>query len=179
MPKINAATAIAATAAKPARGKRAPVEVTKSKEAIVNEMATTIWTQLFLPDEQDGEKNAANHKTASDMLQKLTQALRERRDDSKPVQRERRDTEAVIANSIGKTLGELQTAYVALPIATAKGGAVITDRINMPKLRSFVENEAHPYHKAANDFMKANKLRFVERDGKGRGKAPVALEKVQ
>lgn len=155
------------------------IQVTMSKQAIVDEVAGEIWNRFYGgPDETDPEKTAANYKNATDMTQKLFEALRKRRDDSKPVIRERRETAEVLADSVGKSMTELQAAYVQLPIGKGKNDAVLYDRVSLPKLRSYAEMEGHPYHQAALDFMNEAKVRFVEREGKGRGKNVAILEKI-
>ena len=157
--------------------KRAPVEITKSKEAIVAEIATSVWAQLFTPNEQDAEKNAAAHKAASDSLQKLMEQLRSRRDDSKPVIRERLDTDRVLAASVGKSVSDLQAAYVQIPIGSTAAGAVMLERVSLPKLRQFSEAEGHPYHEAAVNFLAEHKLKFIEREGAAKGKKITVLDK--
>lgn len=152
--------------------KKEEINLTKSAQANVDEMATTIWGQLFTPNTEDAEKNSVAYKDASDKLQKLFDGLRQRRDDSKPVLRERLDTDEVIKDSIGKPVSELQTAFVQLPIGKDEKGNDILDRHSLPKIRQFAEITTHPMHEAATAFLASHGVRFVEREnttgGKGR-----------
>lgn len=158
--------------------KRPEIVITKSSQATVDETATQIWSDLFTPVAGDAEKNAAAYKSASDKLQKLFEALRARRDDSKPVQRERLDTEDVLAEAVGKPVSELQAAYVQLQVGKTKGGEIMYDRVSLPKVRQYSEIEDHPMHEAAMAFLAENKLRFIEREGKSKGKKVSVLEEV-
>lgn len=162
--------------------KKEDIVVSKSKEAIVKEMATQTWDKLFNPDE-DAEKNAANFKTASDMLQKLFDEARILRDGSKPKLRERKETEDVMATAAGKTLAELQGAYVQIRVGGTDEKPLM-DRVSMSKLRVYSQVVDHPYHEAATAFLADHKVRFVEREGKSGGRGitvlePVAAEKVK
>jgi len=157
--------------------KRTPVVITPSAQASVSEIATNLWGQMYSPVEGDAEKTAAAHKTASDKMQKLMDELRARRDASKPVLRRRLASGDVIAESLGKSLGDLQASYVEVTLGKDANGKAMTDRISIPKLRQFSEIDGHPYNAAANAFLKANKVRFIEREGKGNGKKQVAFER--
>lgn len=165
--------------------KREEIQVSKSKEAVVNETATTIWAAFYTPAEaKEGEDaakvaeaNAAHYKTASDMTQKLFDALRNLRDKAKPVLRERRETDAVMGEAVGKTLADLQGAYVTFRVGGTDEKPMM-DRVSMSKLRMYSQVEGHPYGEAANAFLAEHKVRFVEREGAVKGKKVTLLEAV-
>lgn len=165
------------TVTAPAR-KRAPINLTASSQATVSETAASLWASLYKPVEGDAEKTAAAYKRASDEVQKIFEAVRVLRDNSKPTQRERLDTNEVMTASVGKSMTDLQAAYIQLPIGVDSKKNPVYDRVNLPTLRKYVEMEAHPLHKAASAFMNEHKVRFIEREGKGRGKNVSVLEKM-
>lgn len=159
--------------------KRPAPNLTKSAASSVDEMAREAWGKFYTPDPNDAEKTAAAFKRASDQVQEMMAALRKLRDENKPVLRERKASEDVIKEAVGKTVTELQAAYIQLPIS-GEGDDAIVERVSIPKLKTFVEREGHPYHGAAVAFLKAHNLTFVERENpNGRGKKASALEKVQ
>lgn len=149
----------------PAQRKRPEIVLTPSGQASVNEIVAGVWANIFTPVEDDTAATVKAYNEASDKLQKIFEGLRTMRDDSKPVQRERLDTEEVVKSSIGKTMSDLQQAYVTLDVADG-----VKERVNLPTVRRFSEMPKHPMHDAAVAFLNAHKVKFIEREGKGRGK---------
>lgn len=160
-----------ATAKTTARRQPREIVLTASSQNSVNEIVDTLWAQLYQPIEGDAEASLKRHNLAADKMQKIFEGLREKRDNDKPVIRQRAKPEEVLAESIGKPLTDLQNATVTLDL-----GAGLTERVTLPKLRQFSDATAHPFHKAAVAFMEANEIRFVERDGKTQGRKVTYLE---
>jgi hypothetical protein len=156
--------------------KRPTPVLTPSKTSIVEALATEIWGKLYVKPEKE-EDVPKVYDASSDQLQVLIGLLRKARDAAKPVIRERLDTDTVIQNSIGKNMGDLQTAYIQVPVVLdEQNKALITQRMNIPQLRKITEQVQHPYHEAVNKFMKAHKITFKEQEKAGRGKAATTLE---
>lgn len=164
--------------------KRSEIVVTPTTEQRMAALAARIWAEISVaPQVSEGkdEPDAAQVKVAydktSDALSKLMDGLRKERDNAKPTLRARLDTTDVLADAVGKTMGELQGAYIKLPIARDEAGNVtFEDRINIPRLRRFSEQVGHPYHSAAVEFLKANKLKFVTGEKPAIGIAATTLE---
>lgn len=168
--------------------KRPDPELTPSKNASVAQIAAEIWARLYTKPEKDDELTKA-HDAASDQLQVLMTNLRKIRDDGRPALRERKETEDVLKNSVGMSLGDLQTAFVQLPISINEDGSVIlnekgepalSERVNLPALNKFSTLENHPFHKPTMAFLQANGVRFITREKtKGsKGKDKTVFEKV-